>query len=106
MIVKIPAVQEFDLPYSEVERLFDAHLETLTGGAFFKDDGVLYTEDEHYHGSISDSPVENPSEIQLAAVRLQEVRTKQKREREAQRAGRALAESRQQARTAKRSKRS
>lgn len=105
MIVKIPAVQEFDLPYAEVERVFNEWLETLAGGAFFRKD-VLYVNDEHYHGSISESVVENPSEIQKAAVRLQDALKEQKRELEAKRAGRVLAEARQQARAAKRVRRS
>ena len=71
----------FDISNEEVDRLFMVRLEQLAGGAFFKN-GVLHQEDPHHHGSITDSPVENPTAVQLAAVRFRDELTQAKSQRD------------------------
>lgn len=68
--MRVNTLQTVELSPSEVERIFIEYLNGLVGGAYFKDDGKLYEDDDYGHGSPITDLVKNPSEVRLAAVRL------------------------------------
>lgn len=103
--MRVTVKTEYEINGDEVWRIFNERLERLAGEAFFRGD-VLYENDEHYHGSITDSPVKNPSEVLKAAVRLRDALKKQERKRYEEEMARQLEQAKRVVAASKNKKRS
>lgn len=67
----------FDISNEEIDRLFMTRLQQLAENAFFKD-GVLQVNTTSEAGVTTSRPVENPTAVQLAAVRFRDELTQAK----------------------------
>ena len=72
MKVTVTHRERIELDADAVKECFEQHLNDLCGGEDVHIDthGVVWEEDEYRHGTPTASKVANPTEVQLAALRL------------------------------------